>query len=674
MSAIPSTESPIKIYYVPTVNAYFFKYSHASRYGPPEDVTTKFRYWADPRPLMPHDIELVLRSSSIPHDVKEIFVKILKQSTTIVNVNNDNVLDMILEFMTNGEVLCSVNYDMFNDRYIAVPGKLGACIMLEYLRYSNVVITDEHCSKVYDIRKKEDYPVFIATTEDGRPCGSALMQDGRIVFVRKWIPTPVEEVLKCVERRKVTPRELYELNLDYIIEREEKVKKVVDYFENKHHRKGILSFSGGKDSLLALCLLLKAGSKTDIIHVRIENADPPPLDRYIDYVERRLGVHIEVLEASWNKTLKYLQELGMPSRGNRWCTPLLKFVNMLSYIKHRYGINAVVSYVGSRKSETIKRSIRPATYIDSEAGLLTHAVCYKFPKLLEYLYIWYREKLELFRDYHIGIERVSCVTCPFKTCHEIKIGIEHYPEVYECWLPFIKKLLRAMVKDETFIENALKVHLWRFYLLHSDAQYIARKAGVKLVDPYIMQLNAISDTISMKYVSKEQDVKKVSLTINIRHRDRLKQLESYVKFFFPECTVYAHEDRIYLKFNDFELNISNSGIIDIVIRSFSNIENFINILKLVYMCLSCVECGHCIYNCPNDAILRTPFTIDFDRCVRCFRCFDACVPARYIFDMIILSELTSIKYARMRIERIRDKYKEILTHMRESSDIEWLRW
>ncbi len=672
MSAIPSTETPVKIYYVPSINAYFFKYSHAVKYGPVEEVTTKFRYWADPRPLLPTDLELVKAAKTLPEDVRDRFTQILRRSLTIVNVNNDNILDMVFEFMTNGEILCAINYDMFNDRYFIIPGKLGASLMLLDFAYGNIVLTDEHCSKIYDIRKGEDYPVYIAVTRDGRTCGVAIEQNGRLAFARKWVPVRPEETLRCLDRPKTSLRKLYELNLEYILEREEKTRRVVQYFEEKHSRKGILSFSGGKDSLLALCLLVNAGSRADVVHIRLVNADPPGLDRYIDTISSRLGVDIVVLEARWEQTCKYLQELGMPSRGNRWCTPLLKFVNMLRYIKSRYDLRSIVSYVGSRKSETIKRSIRPATYIDSEAGLLTHAVCYKFPKLLEYLYIWYRAKLPLFRDYMLGIERVSCVTCPFKSCHEIKVGAQEYPEVYELWLPHIKRLLLSMLRSERDLERALQVHLWRFYLLHSDAQYIAKRAGVKIVEPYQMQLNAIQDAVKVTVLEK----RRIVLKIHVRQDKRLSALHRIVTALFPDVNTELTEKEtgkvLLVSCLGMHVEAREDGTI---VAEFSQdrVELLINVLKLCYMVLACLECEHCLYNCPEDAI-RLPFDIDLSKCSKCLRCLDACVPARYLFDMIIMSEITSIKYARERIEKIRERYKEILVKMRLESDIEWLKW
>jgi len=671
MSALPSTESPVRIYYSPDVNAYFFKYSHAKRYSENvEDVTTKFRYWADPRPLLPSDLDLLRRASNLPVDVREKLINIVKRCTTIVNANNDNVLDLVLEFMCNGEVLCAVNYDMFTGQFILVPGKLGAALLLRE-DCCNIAVTDEHVSRIFEVRERADTNLYIAVTPDGRVCGSGIKRGRKITFVRKWIPEYIDKTLTALSRRKLTYRELYELNRDYIEERRTKVRKVVEYFERKHGRKGVLSFSGGKDSLLALHLLVEAGTNADILHVSIEHGDPPQLTDYVQYIGAKLGVKIEILEARWNFTERLLRELGMPTRGNRWCTPLLKFVNMLRYIKSRYGLHSIVSYVGSRKSETLKRSIRPATYLDAEAGLLTHAVCYKFPKLLEFLYLWYYAKLPLFRDYMLGMERVSCVICPFKSCYELKLGEQHYPEQFNIWRPYIEKVLKAMIRDERYLEEAYRIHLWRFYLLHSETMSIAKIAHIPVRKPREIQRRACWLLEHTNVERREEGTYRVQLSIPVRYWRPL-DLTSHLRHLLNTNVVveYLSENRIKITVADYvQVEISSSGSVDVASR---DLEVLVDIVKLCYMTLSCVECEHCIYNCPRDAI-KLPYTIDTSRCNRCGRCLDACVPCRYLVDMLLYSELTSIHRAKERMEKIREKYKELLLQMKQLSDIEWLK-
>ncbi len=667
MPALSSTESPIKIYYVPEVKSYFFKYSIAKKYGNPIDVTLKFKFWTDPRPLIPNDLKILKEVSNIDREFIEKILKIVKKGTSIVNTVNDPTLDMIYEYMTNGEHVCTVNYDMFNNKFIITLGKVATA--LAYLEGYRYVRSEFRKLEKDTIDLPNNTPIILVDSRD-RIWGSGLVINRRIRIVRIWNPENSEDILERVDVKGVDYRKLYEYNIDYIEERLRKVKKVVEYFERKHCKKGILSFSGGKDSLLALLLLKEAESNVDVVHVHIEHGDPEKLQDYIDYVESKVGVKINRILTKWSFIEKYLKILNMPSRGFRWCTPLLKFVNILKYVKELYGFQNIVSYVGSRKSETIKRSIRPATYIDSEAGLLTHAVCYKFPKLLEYLYIWYREKIRLFIDYMNGIERLSCIICPFKSCLEIKICEEKYNEDFQYWKPYIYKLLKSIVRDEKDLDKAYSVHLWRFFMLHTDTQYISGKLGIKIYDPYTCQLKSLN---YVEIVNIEKNVKplKVLLKIPIVNNDVKILLNNLSTIFKQDLKIYLNDNILNIYVLDVNLSIDISR--GFVYACSENVENIINVCKVVFMSLSCTSCSHCIYNCPVDCI-DIPFRVDKDRCISCLRCLDACIPSRFFFDMILYSEFTSIKKARERIESIREKYKEILMKARIESGLDWLMW
>ncbi len=670
MTALSSTYSPLKIYYVPEVRAYFFKHSIAMKYGTPIDVTTKFRFWTDPRPLIPKDIDFLKNVANVEKDLIYKIIKILKNGTTIVNVVNDPTLDMIYEFMTNGYTVCTINYDMFSNKFVLVHNEISAALAVKE-GYSYTKVVDIGEINKLRVELPENTPVPILDSED-RLIGSGIIQNSRIKIVRKWNPKNIEDILDKACKRGINYRETYELNREYIDERIRKIRKVVEYFEKKHNRKGILSFSGGKDSLLALSLLCIAESNMDVVHVHIEHGDPQGLEEYVDYIENKLGVKIVRLYSTWDLVEKYLKFLNMPTRGFRWCTPLLKFTKILKYIKDKYGFDRVVSYVGSRKSETIKRSLRPATYIDSEAGLLTHAVCYKFPKLLEYLYLWYDAKVRLFTDYMIGIERLSCIVCPFKSCLEIKLCERRYYEDFEKWKPHIYRLLRTIVKRDEDIEKAYNVHLWRFFMLHTDLQYIAGKLRIKIHDPYTYQKNSIN---IVNILSIDKSRKPISVKVHIPILTHsIETLINNVKSIYRNRNInftINNSSSIIIRLDNTytELDLS-SGLLRV---DSDNEEDIVDMCKIVFMSMSCIECSHCMYNCPRDCI-ELPFRIDSSRCEACLRCLDACVPARLYFDMILYSHLTSIRKARERIESIREKYKELLIKTRVESGLDWLRW
>ncbi|NPA69815.1 MAG: phosphoadenosine phosphosulfate reductase family protein, partial [Crenarchaeota archaeon] len=613
MSALPSTESPLKIYYVPEENLYFFKRSIAEKYGTPQDVTTRFRFWADPRPLIPDDIESLRSVSNVDKDLINKIIKIIKNCTTIVNVVNDPNLDLVREFMINGELICTINYEIYNKSHIMILNKVGAALYIEE-GYKYIKVRkdpSEIDGQRVNYGEHEIYPII---NEEGKLVGSCIVVNGRLRVARKWDPVNIEECLSIIDRKFRTPREIYEANIPFIEEREQKIRRVVEYFERRHNLKGILSFSGGKDSLLALLLLINAESNVEVIHVFIENADPPTLSNYIDYIEKKLSINITRVGLSWNNIRELVEILNVPSRGNRWCTPLLKFVPLLSYLKRKYNIKQIISYVGSRKSETVKRCIRPATYIDSEAGLLTHAVCYKFPKLLEYLYIWYRAKVRMFDDYLNGIERLSCIICPFKSCLELEKCSQKYSEKFMIWMPYIEKLTRMMIRREEDLEKAIKVHLWRFFMLHCEAQYIAARAGVKINDPYYYQRKSIENCVEIIDIKREENNIEIVLRSKLQRTGTINNLINNISTIYENSNIYNQDNKIIIHADNVEILIDLDK--NIVNSRSRDPDKLINMLKIVFMSLFCIKCNHCVINCDKDCI-EIPYKIDKDRCDKC---------------------------------------------------------
>ena len=362
---------------------YFFKLSYAKKFSNViEDVTEKFRYWVDPRPLQPIDLEFLNQVINLPDDIKKKFISIAKNCLTIVNIANDDILDKVIELMCNGEILGTLNYDLWYLNYYFIPGKLGSAILYKE-DYYNKIITDEHVLKIYDVITKDDsINLYLAFTKDGRLCGIGIKRGKNISIIRKWYPEYIENILSILSRPKKSIYDLFKYNQEYIENLASKVHRVVKYFEIEKGKQGILGFSGGKDSLLALTLLVNANSNVKPIHVFIKYADHEKTLDYVNYVSNKLGVKIEIITLNEDKLCTYLKYLGIPTRGHRWCTPLWKLAPLIKYVKERFNLSSIVSYTGNRRFETFKRSLRPATYIDSEAGLLTHSVPYKFPKLL----------------------------------------------------------------------------------------------------------------------------------------------------------------------------------------------------------------------------------------------------------------------------------------------------
>jgi len=111
-----------------------------------------------------------------------------------------------------------------------------------------------------------------------------------------------------------------------------------------------VSFSGGKDSLVALDLAYRIGiSKVVFCDTSIE------FDETIDYVkfiEQFYGIEIDVVTAP-RSFFSMVDHVGIPSRRLRWCCEVFKFGPLAKYaIENRlYGF-----ITGLRKEESNRRA------------------------------------------------------------------------------------------------------------------------------------------------------------------------------------------------------------------------------------------------------------------------------------------------------------------------------
>ncbi len=647
-----SERGPLKLYYSPSLNIYFFKMSYGKRYCDDlVDVSKKFRFWVDPRPVISRDLEILSSAccSVFGSDVAYLFERICRDCLTIVNVGNDPVLDHVYEFMVNGELLCTVNYDLKTLSFNIVPGKLGAALL--YSRDAcNIVISDERLRSFSGYRVSiGNCRYFVAVTRDGRLCGVALRTEKGFVPIKIWSPAYPEEVLSSLDRVRRTYRELYEFNREYIEFLVEKVRRAVKWLECEEGRRGVVGFSGGKDSLLTLHLLEEVNSDPLVIYVHIPYADTEVTRDFVYRVCSRLGFSLEVVEYSLDRLLNYLEILGIPVRGFRWCTPLWKLAPMFKLIKERYSLDKIVSYTGSRRYETFRRSIRPPTYIDSEAGVLSHCIPYNFPKLLEYLYLWYRARTILHPDYYRGFERISCVMCPHRTCLELKMSEMYYGELMNFWKKYMEKIIDVMFFTEKERKIARSRHLWRFFLLHRELQRVTKILSIRYVYPTMSleELNPFLRTV-------QRSGKVLTLSIPVRRWNSYSlevNLRSILKLL-----VDGRVNEVHFISDEVQGMVNSRGY---VVISYRCLDAALNVLKVLVMTMNCGECGHCHLNCDHEAI-EMPFTVVPSKCVGCLKCLLVCPIARYYVDMLIYSKLTSLREAKGRMIRLKQLYAEYI--------------
>jgi len=228
------------------------------------------------------------------------------------------------------------------------------------------------------------------------------------------------------------------------------------YFLRQYPKsKVVVSFSGGKDSLVALHLASRAGIRKAVFSdTTIESK------RSIEFVREvgvLLGVDIKILKPR-KSFWELVVHLGIPSVNNRWCCPTIKFQQLNEYARR----NGILYYVtGLRRTESVARRRYDKTGRNPmlpNTIQLNPIVDWSEKEVWEYIK---KYNLPIPPGYEDGLLRNGCVICPYKSPKELEKVKKLEPEIWVKFEELLNFYAQAMeipsVKE--FVEGGWRT--WR---------------------------------------------------------------------------------------------------------------------------------------------------------------------------------------------------------------------
>lgn len=175
----------------------------------------------------------------------------------------------------------------------------------------------------------------------------------------------------------------------------------------------LVSFSGGKDSLVVLDLAVKHYGRDMVTGVYIDTGvDFPITSKYIELVSEKLGVRIEKIKVPVKDMIK---SYGLPSKTNRWCT-MMKTSGFKKIVeKYRGKYKKLLVLVGDRDSESEARARKPP--VRKRRKYLEASPIKQWSTIHVQLYIWMYDLPEN-PLYKMGFYRLGCYICPALTSIE----------------------------------------------------------------------------------------------------------------------------------------------------------------------------------------------------------------------------------------------------------------
>lgn len=357
------------------------------------------------------------------------------------------------------------------------------------------------------------------------------------------------------------------------------------------HRKLVVSFSGGKDSLVALDLAYRVGIRRAVFCDT--TVEFPETLEYIEEIEDFYGINIDTVRSRVS-FFEMTEKIGIPSRRSRWCCEVFKFSPLAKYARRR-GLDGFVT--GLRRNESRRRN----DYGHSDrlflipANQINPLLSWNVKDVWDYVLKYGLPSNRLYEDY----DRVGCWCCPYRTNGDWEKTAHRHPELVERFKNVLETYsFRIRVRDrKKYVESG-----WSSWISRQ------RRTQVGMSEP--CQNGIDGESILVLTLHSEDDVGRIEKVLPILSGD-----------------FRAVGKRI-------RINIPTS------LRDKARI--------LIEKALNCVGCDVCPSVCPTGALSSngSGLHVAKESCNQCLKCLSAtvdtlrgaCIARNYSVQKGILAE------------------------------------
>lgn len=554
---------------------------------------------------------------------EETGVKGLYPGRKVVLLNKIPYPDAADEVVVDGYIIGHRYYDLSASRWRFKPLYIGASEMLKRREGFYAVVDLPSLARNYEVRRDRVIEANLPPRNSrryvavGTPTGyegvGVLAKSGRIRVLKCWRAKHYRwgsrdpswaEVVKANEAR---------LSL---LEQE-----AVEFLREVHGRYGLpplVSFSGGKDSLVTCHLAKKALGRAPLLFNNT-GLELPETVEYVNWFAEREGAELILADAGpafWDS----LRVMGPPARDYRWCCKVAKLVPIARALRERF-MDGALSVVGQRRLESASRALSPRVYRNRWLpSVVVVAPIASWTALEVWLYILW-ERLTPNPIYYLGFDRLGCWLCPAMEVGEMEAVKALHPELWSKW----EEYLRSYAKSRLLPREWLSLALWRWLVPPGDVKRLLRRReaarsaldrGVKVeieerasgllvrLEPPLHPLNARALSSTLTSIARVSTSSERGLEVG-------------------GARVYVRE--------------VGRGV-EVELRGELDAEAF---FKSVVRAAFCIACGSCELWCPEGAVrLRggTP-VVELGRCVHCGVCNRVCPVAEYAAKLVRLRSL-----------------------------------
>jgi len=387
----------------------------------------------------------------------------------------------------------------------------------------------------------------------------------------------------------------------------------------------VLSYSGGKDSLLSLHLALNAGIEPKLLFNDTGLEFPETVSNVYN-VSRMYGLELITANAG-DKFWHSVNVFGPPAKDYRWCCKVVKLIPIAKTYK-KYFPQGLLVIIGQRALESIDRSWSGRVWRNRWLPLaLNTTPIREWDQLSEWLYI-IKNKLPVNPLYFRGFDRLGCYLCPAAYIAEYYIVSKEHPELWERWLNVLNEWCTKLCLPKQWV----RFHLWRWLNpLGQGRRRVELWLGLKKPSNWIKEYERRSGLTITGYEINGGYVIKIKEGISV------EGIVKQYRIIGRKLTV--SNGNVVILDSEREIRVSKHTI---EVRSSENpFEYAVLTLKLAIRWCRCVSCGNCSLWCPRGAISLSNERpeVNPEKCNGCGICVEVCPLAEVFTEKLIVSRL-----------------------------------
>ena len=252
---------------------------------------------------------------------------------------------------------------------------------------------------------------------------AAVMERGQVVRTRRNVPS-------VYVPGSATWEAVVEANRQVLERAEHATRQFIE--ENIGRFEGLpmsVSYSGGKDSLATLLVVMKTFRKLPILFIDTRMEFPSTYEN-VSEVTKRYDlecIRVDSKDEFWQE----FDRQGPPAVDCRWCCKAAKLEPLRRFIGETW--TECVSFVGQRKYESFSRMKNPRVWRNA---FVRNQICLAPIHTWTAMHVWlyiFREAGPYNEMYRHGVDRMGCYMCPASDMAVLERIREQVPDLWKEW-------------------------------------------------------------------------------------------------------------------------------------------------------------------------------------------------------------------------------------------------